>query len=397
MLRKRFIIVLMVLFGLSIMGGKVHATDKVTTTSTINGVTVNWEYNVNNGNVANLVCKNVSDLSGKITIPSTIDGMTVESLGFEAFKSATGITEVIIPSTIRTIGSDAFRNCTGLTGVDLGSVETFGGNAFMGCTALESVTIPKTAKDAGYYYAIFNGCTNLTEILFEDGLTTVPAHLCQSTNITSIDIPNSVKSIQYEAFRDCAELKKITILDNVTSIAEDVFKNHNEDLTIYCYEGSVAAKYAIDNNIKYVYLKRATVEELTATVTYNPTSTTTGTVTATVKTNKKVNEVDGWTLSTDGKTLTKTYSENKTETVQLKDIDGKTKDVEIKITNIITTATENKSDTQDSVKGKEDLTLTPETNLPKTGSNTIIITVIGATILLFAVAVYNKFKKYKGI
>ena len=38
--------------------------------------------------------------------------------------------------------------------------------------------------------------------------------------------------------------------------SDSIFKNHDSDLTIYCYEGSMAAKYAIKYNIKYVYLTK---------------------------------------------------------------------------------------------------------------------------------------------
>lgn len=76
-------------------------------------------------------------------------------------------------------------------------------------------------------------------------------------------------------------------------------------------------------------------QELEATVTYDPTSQTTGRVIATIKTNKEVNKVEGWTLSEDEKTLTKEYSKNAEETVHLVDKDGMTKDVTIKITNIV--------------------------------------------------------------
>ena len=34
------------------------------------------------------------------------------------------------------------------------------------------------------------------------------------------------------------------------------FQNHNNDLTIYCYKDSMAEKYAIKYNIKYVYLTK---------------------------------------------------------------------------------------------------------------------------------------------
>lgn len=499
MLKKKILItIILIAFGLLIAIGNVNAADKVTSQSTINGVTINWEYTVdNNGKIKNLVCKNVADLSGKVEIPSTIDGKTVETIGSEGFKSAKNITELIIPSSIKIVNSDAFKSCTGLTKVDLGNIETIGANAFMGCTSLTSVEIPKTLTDAGYYYAIFNGCTNLTEITFEDGATTIPSMLCKSTNITKVKIPSSVKSIgaetfkdcvsltevdlgnvesiganafmnctslksitipktlktefplypvfngctnlteitledgltviqshlcqdtpitnievpntvtniNFEAFKNCTELTKITIFDNVKSIDKDAFANHNEDLTIYCYEGSVAAKYAIDNNIKYVYLKRASVEELTATVTYNPTTSTTEKVTATIKTNKKVNKVDGWTLSEDGKTLTKVYSENKTETVNLVDEDGLEKSVEVKITNI-TTKEENlkaedgkeeaKSDSSDKETTKTDTTVTTKKNLPQTGANLTIVALIGI-IALGSLVGYKKMKDYKQI
>lgn len=129
--------------------------------------------------------------------------------------------------------------------------------------------------------------------------------------------------------------------------------------------------------------KDKTVTELTTTVSYNPTESTTGTVTATIKTNKKVNKVDGWTLSDDGRTLTKTYSKNITEELTLVDDDGLKKNVEVKISNIITKTT-------------EDATVTQETKLPQTGVNLTIVIVIAITGVI-AVVIYNKNKKYKGI
>lgn len=59
----------------------------------------------------NLKCTNPTVLTGEITIPSTLDGKTINSLDNEAFKSATGITSVTIPSTVKEIGMWAFPNC----------------------------------------------------------------------------------------------------------------------------------------------------------------------------------------------------------------------------------------------------------------------------------------------
>ena len=124
---------------------------------------------------------------------------------------------------------------------------------------MTSVTIPKTLKSTGLNQPVFS--ENLNTITFEEGLTIIPQALCAETKITEVTIPSSVKEIDLWAFRDCADLKKITILDNVIdmsdSLEEDkVFENHNSDLTIYCYKDSVAANYAIKYNIKYVYLTK---------------------------------------------------------------------------------------------------------------------------------------------
>ena len=108
------------------------------------------------------------------------------------------------------------------------------------------------------------------------------------TGIKEITIPNSATKIGAYAFAECTSLKKITILDNVTYIGINTFENHNNDLTIYCYEGSTVAKYAIENNIKYVYLTKeknkyntvsnTTINNTVSNTTKNNTTTTNNTV-----------------------------------------------------------------------------------------------------------------------
>lgn len=129
------------------------------------------------------------------------------------------------------------------------------------------------------------------------------------------------------------------------------------------------------------------VTELTATVSYNPTETTTGTVTAIIKTNKKVNKVEGWTISDDGKTLTKTYSKNQTDTVTLEDEDGKKKNVEVQVSNITTKIAED--------DGKDE-TVTPATKIPQTGEKYGIFIVAGTVVLVGAIGVI-RYRKYKGL
>ena len=154
----------------------------------------------------------------------------------------------------------AFSDCTSLSNVNLGNVEKLSDKAFNNCTALTSIKLPKTLTKIASG-APFSGCTNLKHIELEDGMTVIPNYVCASTPITEITIPNTVKEIGLWAFSDCTFLKKIKILDNVTdmggynsSTSDLVFKNHNTDLTIYCYQNSLAAAYAIKYNIKFEYL-----------------------------------------------------------------------------------------------------------------------------------------------
>ena len=136
-------------------------------------------------------------------------------------------------------------------------------------------------------------------------------------------------------------------------------------------------------------------EELTATVSYDPTTETTGKVTATIKTNKKVNKVDGWNLSDDGKISTKVYSENKTEIVHLVDEDNMEKDVEIKISNIIAEESKDeiKEEPKEDTKKQLDETTAKE-RLPQTGLG-IGLTVSIIAISLICVISYTKYKKLR--
>ncbi len=221
-----------------------------------------------------------------VTIPSS-----VTKINCYAF-AGTSISEIDIPNSVTDIEYDAFANCADLSNVDLGSIQSISFDVFKDCPKLTSIKIPKTLVDGTIInVGVFTGTTVLTSATFEDGLTEIPAGILQGcsgitsvtipssvtkincyafagTSISEIDIPNSVTDIEYYAFKDCPNLTKVTILDNCTSVGwftiypttDTVFNNHNDDLTIYCYEGSKIAEYAIGTNIKYVYLTRPSTE-----------------------------------------------------------------------------------------------------------------------------------------
>ena len=76
----------------------------------------------------------------QVTIPSTIGGVAVESIGRRAFESCITLTSVTI----------AFKDCTELPSVTIpNSVTSIGTSAFEGCSKLTSVKIPNSVMKIG--------------------------------------------------------------------------------------------------------------------------------------------------------------------------------------------------------------------------------------------------------
>ena len=103
--------------------------------------------------------------SPELTVPETVDGIPVTSLGSWCFAYTSRITTVILPDTLETIEASAFINCTALRGIYLPEGLTYiGADAFYGCVSLESICIPSTTEyiESG----AFDGCSSLRYILY---------------------------------------------------------------------------------------------------------------------------------------------------------------------------------------------------------------------------------------
>ena len=198
---------------------------------------------------------------GDVTIPSTINGQPVASIGgyydpygnwFGAFQGCTNLTSVTIPNSVTSIGGGAFSGCGSLTAITVdtrnpvysdvdgvlfnqslttlveypegiagsytipNSVTKIGDSAFIYCTSLTSVTIPNsvtTIRDSA-----FCGCTSLTSVTIPNSVTTIGDDAFGGSGLTSVTIPDSVTNIGYYAFYDCTSLTSVTIGRGVTTI-----------------------------------------------------------------------------------------------------------------------------------------------------------------------------------
>ena len=195
-------------------------------TETINGI--EWIYSVKNGKAG--LGGGYSTLaipkstSGAITIPSTLGGYPVTSIGDVAFYGCSSLTSVTIPDSVTSIGESAFYDCSSLKSVTIpDSVTSIGRSAFYGCSSLTSVTIPNSVTSIRIW--AFYGCSSLTSVTIPNSVTSIGDNAFSGcSSLTSVTIPNSVTSIVDGAFEGCSSLKSVTIPNCVTSIGDGAFE-----------------------------------------------------------------------------------------------------------------------------------------------------------------------------
>ncbi|WP_455097076.1 leucine-rich repeat domain-containing protein [Prevotella jejuni] len=92
-----------------------------------------------------------------------------------------------------------------------------GQGAFSGCSSLTSVTIPNSVKTIERF--AFYDCKSLTSVTIPNSVTTIEqSAFSYCSSLTSVTIPNSVTTIELSAFSYCSSLTSVTIPNSVTTI-----------------------------------------------------------------------------------------------------------------------------------------------------------------------------------
>ena len=92
--------------------------------------------------------------------------------------------------------------------------------AFRNCTNLKSIKLPSSLKTIGRY--AFEGCESLEAIVIPNSVTTIGSNAFSHCSLTSLTIPDAVTRIEGSAFRGC-KFTKVTIPKNVKTIDENPF------------------------------------------------------------------------------------------------------------------------------------------------------------------------------
>lgn len=259
-------------------GNGLHGLDvRIPSTITYNDV----EYTVTAiGDQAFYDCES-KILMASITIPST-----VTSIGKQSFWKCTALTSFTIPNNVTSISDYAFANCGGLATIvsEIKEPFAFGSYAFDGIASTCTLIVPYGTKDkyiakgwtedvfkGGIIEAaplspnitfadanvkaicvknwdtngdgelseneaaavtdlsgVFKGKTNITsfdELQYFTGMTSISnGTFSGCSNLTSVIIPNGIKTIGDYAFFSCKSLKSLTFPTSITSIGNYAFE-----------------------------------------------------------------------------------------------------------------------------------------------------------------------------
>ena len=180
-----------------------------------------------------------------LTIPSTIDGHNVVTIGSHAFDESRNSTNghtiknLVISEGIERIELLAFAKCDNLETVKLPESLTFlDMQTFIQCSKLKSINIPSK-------------------------ITSIGNSTFQETGFTEFDIPENVKSIDSRALGICSKLEKVRVYSTDISYSSEVFEYGSSNLVLYGYEGSTTQTYAQQNKIEFKTLSSSEESPIT--------------------------------------------------------------------------------------------------------------------------------------
>ncbi|MBQ1278504.1 MAG: leucine-rich repeat domain-containing protein, partial [Thermoguttaceae bacterium] len=206
-----------------------------------------------------------------LVVPAEIDGVPVVAIADAAFAYAGLLTSITLPESVEKIGANAFFHCGSLIDVALpDGLREIGSKAFDLCDSLRSLRLPESLETLAL--DAFDRCAELTELLVSpentrfrsvdgvlfsaDGKTALrcppgksgayvvpdgveriaPSAFDGCATLTSIAFPESLQTIDAQAFRDCPVLTRFQVASKNANF-------RSVDGVLYSADGKTLARY----------------------------------------------------------------------------------------------------------------------------------------------------------
>lgn len=184
----------------------------------------------------------------------------VTKIGVYAFYDCNTLQTIVIPDSVENIETDAFKN-TSLTSIHIPANAYLYYGAFDGAVAnVTSITVDPNNRyytdlgRNGIFRAIgglqaelrygcryttipsgiryigsraFENVIDLKSIVLPDTIIEIKQFAFYNTGLSTINIPNSVKEIETDVFRECSDLETVYIGNGVKMIRRDAFRDCN--------------------------------------------------------------------------------------------------------------------------------------------------------------------------
>ena len=187
------------------------------------------------------------------TLISIVLPDSITSIGGSAFGDCKGLRNVWLPKNLTSIGEQCFRYCYALSSIDFThctkltslannifshaglttiklppNLQSIPEYAFFGCGSLTAIDMSVCKNLTSIGGAAFGGCVSLSSIKFPDSLVSIGRSAFQgnigdsiwdgveSNNATSLVLPVSVRSIDYQAFSGCGNVSVLTYKGSVS-------------------------------------------------------------------------------------------------------------------------------------------------------------------------------------
>lgn len=285
MINKRFVILLGLIFSFVFCARAVVYSNPFTVDCVDYGV-------INNKEVAVIKFHPQEKLTS-FSLPSTVSDSngkrySVTVIASSSFAGALASMPIVvdnlsIPSTVKLIEKSAFKNnvqikklkiggsaviddmafykCTGLKEADIVKVASIGEGAF-DSSGLTTLRLPKIS--GGIEKNAFRNCENLKKVTIDNGVTSLPSGCFQGCpSLDNVTIPQSITELPEYCFSGCTSLRNIKLHSNLAKVGNNCFSGctsltalpqpHYYSSGDYAFSGCTGLK-----EVKVKYTGRAT-------------------------------------------------------------------------------------------------------------------------------------------